>query len=191
MIESNTVVASLTPRRVLQSSKKLLSAVALLVVVGGLLELSCGGADCQNPQNAQSVQCVVENAVIDCTGVSSLSTAVAVVEPIVQNLITSAIQADGSVAWASIETQLVALGFKYGGCVLAEIWDYYIHGILPGSGSGSGSGSGVGSGSGTLAPKNFLARVKISPLEFTAEFGRLRARFAPGQSFKTTFGTTL
>jgi len=163
-----------------------------LLVLATTLGISCSGTACQDPKNAQSAQCVIEGAVVDCTGVSSLTTAVTVVEPIVEQLILSAVQADGTVGWALIEPQIVALALQYGGCVIAEIWDYYVHGTpIPGIGSGGGSGSGSASGSAAAIPAPFLARVKISPSEFSAEFERLRARIAPGQKFKLLSGTTL
>ena len=174
------------------SSRSLLVAT---VVAIGILQLSCGGStNCQDPKNAQSATCVIEGAVVDCTGVSSLASAVAVVQPIVDQLLVSAVQLDGTIAWAGIEGQIVALALQYGTCVIAEIWGYYINGgPLPGSGNGSGSGSAVGSGSGSATPPppptGLLAKVKIKPADFTAEFNRIRAQIAPGRTFKTRGGT--
>ena len=157
--------------------------IALAIVCG--VQLSCGSANCQDPKNAQSATCVIESAVVDCTGVSSLASAVTVVEPIVEQLLLSVVQLDGSIAWALIEPQLVVLALQYGTCVIAEIWNFYIHGTLPGSGAGSGSGSAV-----PPAPTALFAKVKIPPADFAAEFNRIRAKVAPGHSFKTS-GSTL
>jgi hypothetical protein len=169
--------------------------VTLVVAVAiGILQLSCGSAaNCQDPKNAQSAACVIEGAVVDCTGVSSLASAVAVVQPIVDKLLVSAVQLDGTIAWAGIEGQIISLALQYGTCVIAEIWNFYINGgPLPGSGSGSGSGSAVGSGSGSATPPpptGLLAKAKVSSADFTAEFNRIRAQTAPGRSFKTRGGT--
>jgi len=177
------VVPPLTPGwRSSEAWISLLTIVSLVLVVV-TISTSCGSStNCQDPKSAQSTQCVVEGAVVDCTGVASLTSAVTIVEPIVEQLILSAVQPDGSILWASIESQVVALALQYGGCVIAEIWDYYIHGTpIP----------GIGSGSGAATPASFLARVKIVPADFTAEFNRIRVKIAPGRSFKTTLGTTL
>jgi hypothetical protein len=157
----------------------MIKAVYGLLIVA-VMQWSCGAStNCKDPINAQSAACVVEGAVVDCTGVSSLASAVTAVEPTVEKLLLSAVQIDGSIAWASIESQIVGLALQYGTCVIAEIWNYYIHGTpIPGTGSGSGSGS--------VAP--LLAKVKIVPADFTAEFERLRAKIAPGRTFKTSKG---
>ena len=147
--------------------------IALLVL---LAQLSCTSttATCQDPKNASSVECVVVGAVVDCTGVSSLASAVAVVGPIVDNLLSAAIQADGTIAWAGIEPQLVTLGLQYGMCVIAEIWNNYVNGVPP---------RGIGSGSA------LVAHARIVPTDLAAEFDRIRAKVAPGRKFKTARGT--
>jgi hypothetical protein len=151
-------------------------AAAAVVLLLGIGLTSCGGVDCKDPKSAQSAQCVIEGAVVDCTGVSSLSSTIAVVQPLVEGLLASALQPDGSIAWSSIESQLVDLALQYGTCVLAEIWNSYMHGTLPG-GSAAGSGSK-------------LARAHLVPDDFAREFDRIRARVAPGRKFKTS-GATL
>lgn len=148
------------------------TGVALLIAAAVVALLSsCGGAtNCQDPKNAQSAVCVVEGVLVDCTGISSLSTAVVVAEPIVDKLLTSAKQADGSFNFAPIESQLVDLALQYGPCVLAEIWTRYM------------SGTPAGSGMATRA-------VVANKADFAAAFDRIRARVAPGRKFKTAGGT--
>ena len=139
-----------------------------IVVTLGIVQTSCG-ANCQDPKNAQSAACVVEGAAVDCTGVASLASTVAVVRPIVEKLIASATQPDGTIKWSSIEQQIVDLALQYGTCVIAEIWNAYT------------SGTALGSGSAAT-----LARTRISPADFAAEFDRIRARVAPGRTFRTS-----
>jgi len=146
------------------------SAITALVVALCITQPSCGAANCQDPKNAQSTACVVEGAVVDCTGVTSLASTVAVVEPIVGKLITSATQPDGTIAWPSIEQQVIDLALQYGTCVIAEIWND----LTAPKGAGSGS--------------SMLARTRL-PADFTAEFDRIRARVAPGRKFKTSRAT--
>ena len=131
-----------------------------------IVQLSCTSttAICQDPKSAQ---CIVEGAVVDCTGVSSLPSAVAVVGPIVEKLIVSATQPDGSINWTAIEPQLVDLALQYGTCTVAEVWNSY--GSKP-------------AGSERVA--------HALPAGFAAEFDRIRAKVAPGRKFKTS-GTTL
>jgi len=160
---------------------QLAAATSLLVMlsVSGLCALSSCGANCQDPQNAMSAQCVVSGAVVDCTGVSSLPTAVAVVEPIVQKLITSARQADGSINWPSIEQQIVDLALQYGACVVAEVWNKLM--------STPSSTTTVATGSGSASP----SLPSLSPDDLKKEFERIRARVAPGRTFRVGGGKTL
>lgn len=166
-----------------------LAASALLVAAFATVGISCGSSlNCSDPKNAQSFACVVEGSVVDCTGVSSLPTAVAVVTPIAQKLIASAQQPDGSINWSAIESQFVDLALQYGMCVVAEVWNQLMNG---GGGGGSGSGSGsapaptpmVAAGSGT-APLP-----KLSSTDLAKEFDRIRSRVSPGRQFKTSGGT--
>jgi hypothetical protein len=153
-----------------------LAASALLVAVVGVLAvapMSCGGAlNCQDPKNTGSVACVVGGAVVDCTGVSSLPSAVVTVTPIVEKLVAAAHQPDGTYKWsASIEQQLVDLALQYGMCVISEVWNQL---TSPSPAAGSGS--------------VLVARAAPSAA-LTEEFDRLRARVAPGRQFKTSRGT--
>lgn len=147
------------------------SAALVLAVAVAVIASSCsGGINCRDPQNAQSAKCVVEGALVDCTGISSLPTAIAVAEPVVEKLFQSAKQADGSIAFSSIESQLVALALQYGPCVIAEIWNHYTGGAPAGSG--------------------MTARTAVAnKADFAAEFDRIRTRVAPGYKFKTSGGT--
>lgn len=160
------------------------AAIFLLISVG-ITSLSCG-SNCKDPQNAMNAQCVVDGAVVDCTGVSSIATAIPVVQPILDGLLASALQPDGTIAWALIVPQLVTLAFQYGMCVVAEIWNAYVNGIAPGAGSGSGSAIEP-----NIVRPSFLARVKISPATFAAAFDQIRAQVAPGRKFKVRSGATL
>lgn len=153
-------------------SPQVTAAAGLLLVLlslSGLCTLSSCGPSCQDPKNAGSAACVVSGAVVDCTGVSSLSTAVAVVEPIVEKLIGTARQPDGSINWASIEQQIVDLALQYGACVVAEVWS-----DLMGNGTRA-----VSAGSG------------LSPDGLKKEFDRIRARVAPGRTFAVGAGRQL
>lgn len=169
------------PPRVARGPIATIVALAI-VAIATIASPSCGpGVDCRDPNNAQNAKCIVQGALVDCTGVSSLSSAIAVVEPIIQNLIASALQPNGTINWPAIEQQIVDLALQYGMCVVAEVWNKYMHG---GSGSGSAVGSGTGSGSNLGQPR--LAQP--SPADFTREFDRIRARVAPGRAFKTSGG---
>jgi hypothetical protein len=144
------------------------SLLLVLLSLSGLCTLSSCGPNCQDPKNAGSTTCVVSGAVVDCTGVSSLSTAVAVVEPIVEKLIGTARQPDGSVNWASIEQQIVDLALQYGACVVAEVWNDLM-------------------GKGTRA----VAAGTSAPDDLKNEFERIRARVAPGRTFAVGAGRQL
>jgi hypothetical protein len=167
----------------LAASALLVAAVAALAVVPA----SCtGGLNCKDPKNAQNIGCAIDNAVVDCTGVTSLPSAVTVVTPIVEKLIASALQADGTIKWSAIEPQLIDLALQYGMCVIAEVWNQLMNG--GGGGSGSGSGSSGGSGSGSGSGSAMVARGALPAASLAEEFNRLRARVAPGRQFKTSKG---
>lgn len=157
-----------------------LATSALLVAVVVVLAIaptSCGSSlNCQDPKNVGSVACVVEGAVVDCTGVSSLPSAVAVVKPVVEKLVASALQPDGTIKWSSIEQPIVDLALQYGMCVVAEVWNH----LMTPSPVVAGSGS-------ALVMRGTSA--SASSASFTEEFNRLRARVAPGRQFKTSGGT--
>lgn len=149
------------------------AALVALVVVASI-GMACN-TNCKDPKNAQSAACVVEGAIVDCTGVSSLPSAVEVVSPIVGKLIGSAAQADGSISWPLIEPQLINLALQYGMCVLAEVWNKLT--------GGGGAGSAGSAGSAVLSSR------RVSTNGAAAAFERIRARVAPGRQFKTSSGT--
>lgn len=156
-------------------SPQLAAAATLLLAllsVSGLCALSScgGGGNCQDPKNAGSTACVVEGALVDCTGVSTLPAAVAAAEPVVVKLIASAKQSDGSINWGGIEQQLVDVALQYGPCVLAEVWSDLM---------GNGTRTAVAG-----APH-------IAPDELKTEFDRIRARVAPGRTFNVGAGRKL
>ena len=166
--------SSVAPAPAVVRAPQLAAVATLLLVllsVSGLCALSsCGGANCQDPKNASSTACVVEGAIVDCTGVSSLPTAVAAAEPVVVKLIVSAKQADGSINWGGIEQPLVDVALQYGPCVLAEIWSDLM---------GNGTRTAV------------AGSPHIAPDELKTEFDRIRARVAPGRTFNVGAGRKL
>lgn len=171
---------------IVSSSARLRTWIFLLTALIGLSQLSCG-SNCSDPQNAMSAQCVIDGAVVDCTGVSSISSAVSIVQPILDGLLASALQPDGTISWALIGAQIVTLGFQYGMCVISEIWNAYMNGVAPGSGNGSAGSAATPS----IAKPSFLARVKLTPADFAAEFDQIRSQVAPGRKFKVRSGATL
>jgi hypothetical protein len=166
--------AARTSVSIVRSPQLAAAATILLVLlsVSGLCALSsCGAAaSCQDPKNASSAECAIVDAAVDCTGVSSLPTAVATVEPIVVKLLASAKQADGSINWAGIEGQLVDIALQYGPCVLANVWTNLM-------------------GSGAHAVE--VAGAKLAPDDLKKEFDRIRARVAPGRTFNVGAGRKL
>ncbi len=156
---------------------QLAATASLLVMLGiGALCLPSCAEDCQNPQNTKSTKCLVSGAVVDCTGVSSLQTAVTVVEPIIVKLITSpGVQLpDGSINWSSIEQQVVDLVLQYGACVVAEVWNDL-----------------MGNGTHALAITSAQSSSSDLKSDLKKEFERIRARVAPGRTFIVGVGQKL
>lgn len=175
-----TGIAPQVPRMPQLAASALFVAV---VVTVGISQAACGGSlNCADPKNAQSFACVVEGSVVDCTGVSSLPSAVSVVTPIVVKLIASARQVDGSINWPSIESQVVDLALQYGMCVVAEVWNDLMNGGGGGSGSAPAPVPALAAGSSTALPK-------LSSTDLAKEFDRIRSRVSPGRQFKTSGGT--
>lgn len=166
-------VAAGTPAPQISRAPQLAASALLVAVVAAVavVPTSCGSLNCSDPKNASNVACTIENGVVDCIGVSSLPPAVAVVTPVVEKLVASARQPDGTITWSSIEQQLVDLALQYGMCVVAEVWNQLT------SSPPAGSGSAL-----------VVARTPASA-SFAEEFNRLRARVAPGRQFKTSRGT--
>lgn len=152
--------------------------LALTISFISITPLACSGGAAQC--NPVTVGCVIAGSLVDCTGVTSLDTAVPVVEPIVANLIDGARNADGSINWPSIESKLESLAWQYGMCVIAEIWNDLVNG-------GGGSGSGSRSGSAVTAK----LKTPLDTGDAKKEFDRIRAHVAPGYAFKLKSGGTL
>ncbi len=176
----------------------LLIVIALMIPLLAVVTLGNSGCKsaqtCSDPKNASSAQCTIVNAIVDCTGIKSLDSVVAEATPKVLGLLAIARNADGSINWPAIESQLLQLAWQYGMCVIAQIWDTYF-GQPPSAGSGVPPDAGVvivdaGVGSGSSTPTTPNARPRLAdPAAAHAEFNRIRARVAPGTGFKTKGGT--
>jgi uncharacterized membrane protein YgcG len=186
--DPNTSSTSRVPP-IVKMPQRMTSAFLFVVVTSlAVVPVSCGSStNCQDPKNAGNIGCVIEGAIVDCTGVSSLPSAIAVVTPIVEKLVVSALQPDGSIKWAAIESQLVDIALQYGMCVLAEVWNHLMSGGGGGSGGGPGSGAGSAGSAGSAGPR--VARKALPAASLAAEFDRLRGRVAPKRQFKTSKGT--
>ena len=144
------------------------ATIAMLMGLTTLGALSSCDPNCQDPKNANSATCKVIDTAVNCTGVSSLPTAVAVVEPIIQKLLaTAARQPDGSINWPSIEQQLINIAIQYGMCVVAEVWSDLMGGVA------------------------VLAGARLAPDDLKQEFDRIRARVSPGRTITVTSGKQL
>lgn len=166
---------------------------AVAVVLCAALALPSCNVNCQDPQNASSTKCTVIGATVDCTGVSSLPTAVAVATPIVTKLIGGARQADGSVNWTSIEQQIVDLGLQYGGCTVAQVWDDLMtNGASASTSTSTSTTTGIpATPSTSQTPKIVAAAPSLAPDDLKKEFDRIRARVAPGRTFTVRGGKAL
>lgn len=143
-----------------------IAAVALLLV-------GCG-VDCKDPKNASDLKCKIDNALVDCTGVSSLTSAVEVVTPLVENIVKSATNPDGSINWSSVEQQGLQLSWQYGICVVAQVW-------------GNLFGGKAESSVATMKLKLHPQRSE----EAKASFDRIRQKVAPGYTIKLQGGGAL
>jgi hypothetical protein len=175
---------------------KRLFALALLgaLVSVALTPLACKtSTSCSDPKNAASAQCNVLNALVDCTGVKTLDATIAEVAPAVISLIGTARNADGSINWPSIEPTLIQLAWKYGMCVIAEIWNDYFGptsvpidaGVVADAGSAA---TPVDAGSAVPVPVPAIKKLRVDMQAAQAEFERIRARVAPGTHFKVKTG---
>jgi len=150
--------------------------LAITMILVSLLPIACnhgGAASCQ----PTSIGCVIIGSLVDCTGVNSLDSAVALETPVVIKLINSARNADGSVNWTAIQGQLEQIAWQYGVCVIADIWN-----TLMNSPSGSG-------GSATALQAN--SSPPLDPKDLKQEFDRIRAHVMPGYAIKLKSGGTL
>jgi hypothetical protein len=135
------------------------------------------GVNCADPANAASASCAAQVAV-DCAG-GDVQGAIAKYGPLVEQLIMTARNPDGSINWAAIETQLTIAALQYGACTLAGEFDNLINGV-----SGAGSGTGSGSAAKTSTPSVASSGAKDA-------FDRVRAKAFPGKTFKLASGRTL
>jgi hypothetical protein len=151
--------------------------LAAAMIFVSLAPLACSGTSTQCKDPA-SPDCTVLSALVDCTGVKSLDTAVAEATPLVLGLVSSARASDGSINWSSIESRLVQLAWQYGMCVIAEIWNMYFSSVPPPPVDAGIDGSAA-------------TQLKLStdPVAAKAAFERIRNRVAPHTSFKTKGGT--
>lgn len=142
--------------------------LALTALAGLALLLSSCGTDCKDPKNAGNLQCVVKNAVVDCTGVDSLSSAIAVITPIIENGVKVATNPDGSINWTSVENLGLQLAWKYGLCAVAQVWNNLF-----------GGPASTNTGMKLVAGRWPQAK---------ASFDRIRQQVAPGYTVKLTGG---
>lgn len=147
--------------------KHITSVLALylgIVVLSGAIAISCH-ADCTANPNDPS--CVAGSVVEQCTA-SSVEAAVTKYGPQVEQLIANTPRLpDGSVDWSKIELQIEQDVASAGMCAIAQIFSKYIF------------HTGPATVAGTPPPSSSDAK---------GEFDRLRAKFAPGKSFKTSNG---
>ncbi len=151
--------------------------IGLVVVLLTLLPIACSSTS--KCKTSTSPGCNVVNALVDCTGVKTLDAAVAEATPQVISIVDSARSSDGSINWSGIEDKLVQLAWKYGMCVVAEIWNDYF-GTVPPAPPGD-----AGVGSGAVATK---LKLTTDPTAARAAFDQIRAKVAPGHSFKVKGG---
>ncbi len=147
----------------------------MLVVMGviAVIALLLGGCgiDCKDPKNASDLKCKVDNALVDCTGVTSLASAVDVVTPLVENIVKNATNADGSINWTSVEQQVLQLAWQYGICVVAQVWNNLFGGP---------------------ASTNVALKAGAHPghwADAKASFDRIRQKVAPGYAVKLQGGS--
>lgn len=169
------------------------TAMRMAMLAGVALMLSSGcKAHCSDPKNAGSTECKVINGIVDCTGVSSLSTAVDELGPIAAGVLSAATGPTGAISWSAAEPQLLQLAWKYGTCALAQVWDD-LTGQSPNSGQGSASAVVTTAGSNAPTSKmgvRYGGKVlpKFDAAQMNTEFESIRAKVAPGQSFRIASG---
>lgn len=97
----------------------------LVVFLVSISATSCG-VDCKDPKNAGSASCLAEGAVVSCIG-GDVTQAVIDHGPEVRDAILAGVdKADGSLHYDAIESNLISLALKYGGCVVAKIFHDFI-----------------------------------------------------------------
>lgn len=137
-----------------------------------ILVASCG-ANCKDPKNAHNAACVIENGVVDCTGISSLSTGVSEVTPIVQQLVKDHTDpTTGKIDFASMTPDLLQLAWKWGICIVAQVWN----GFFPSSPNVATTLEGV-----------HLDATALSAAH--DEFNLVKQKLSPGYLIKVNGGT--
>lgn len=93
------------------------------------LPLLFAGCACWQPQHAQDKACVVLRQVVDCTETAAVTVGPALAG-LVQSLVTG-----GQMDWSKVESIAESLGFKDGGCFLAQLENDFTSqaGAAPGS----------------------------------------------------------
>lgn len=153
------------PKRIVAPA--LLFMFVTLACIVSAAALSCSGVDCKDPKNAGSAGCVIEKAVVDCTG-GDVTAAVAKYGPVVTDIVKSAPRkTDGSIDWGSIASKIEQAAKDYGVCVVASVFSHYVLGKVTAE-----QGSGA-----------------INKDDAKAGFDQLRNQLWPGKTFKTPDGT--
>lgn len=157
--------------------KRSVVSPAVLVIALLFASVSCK-ANCKDPKNAGNAACIIQGAIVDCTGVSNLQTGVDIVTPIFQSLIDNATDSSGHIVWSSITSQALQLAWKYGICVVAQVWN----GFFPPT-------TRVGA-----VPTKFRLKATITPAaraEAMHQFDVIRQQVAPGHQIKLLGGGSL
>ncbi len=79
---------------------------------------SCTPSQCLQEANRNTIACVVEHDVVDCTKNTIVS---AEFLPLILTIVDTITEADGTVDWSKLEARLESLGIRDGGCILAEL----------------------------------------------------------------------
>jgi hypothetical protein len=103
--------------------------VTLLALVLAVPALA-GCSVCAQASHRNDPQCVIVNAVVNCTEDAVVSVAPQFL-PIVSALISSVTGGDGTVDWGRVETALGAIGVRDGLCILTAIENQYLSATRP------------------------------------------------------------
>lgn len=152
--------------------------VAFLLVVtlcaGTVLLLdSCSSVDCKDPKNAGSAACVVKDALVTCAK-AEVEQGIADHGQEIKDAIAKITNPDGSINKSGVLGALKDLGLKYGGCVVAAVFEGYVLGTAKSSSSGSGSAVAV-----------------ATPDAARQAFGDLAKDLWPGKKYQLPSGTVL
>jgi len=159
-----------------------LTVVGLATIPG-----ACGGVNCKDPVNATKTECVIENNVLECAG-SNLTGALTTFGPEITALIQSARQADGSINWAGIETQLVEDILKYGGCVVAAVFEELTSKPTISAGANTAPDEELTTPKPAVASNVAAVPPLLKPEDASAEFTKLSAKALQGHKVKLPSG---